>query len=907
MNMYTVKQGDWLSKIAIEEGLTLEQLLQANPRLRANPDLIMAGEEIVLPQSQAQKQAQMQKPTFGPMPMDQALAVTPSTLTQATAKGPYDFLTDYSTPAGASVSSISVNANANDNANVAPAPANPSVILPESSFGNDTSCTEAKGTARCQTPIFEIVHITGEGADGFYVLDEEQSNALREEIATNEGLMSEYGDLCKDAPGAAASDEDRLAHINAKKDWLIKAAERQLIPLKYPEIKQCESHYPQKKVLDDEISVLQEQRIQIRDYRPLDIFSHGSAQENNWIKLRDQLLVQIDNGISVKQRRLNEYTNGQPKDSKSYANNAMPTFQVRTSELRHTKTVTKVKVVELIVFSQPGRWRYVSAAFIEQTQQKAKWWKVSNSSKIKQIIAGSKTGAMTAIAKELVDQIRDDIKKSKENFKTELKLWEAKSDDDHALNVLHKELFNVSTSKDRNPNDAVFAAGADAQLLRFAAVASASITNFDPRKGPIEIGGKAEANFALLEGSVNASVSLPNEAGYACAITYRDGNGQEVRHSFGAYRLQGQLTLSCFTGVKAGVSACVYAGDAEKTGCYDPKNAEEGVASVSALLAPAIEMGINPTGGVGFKGEAFAGTQAGGQLSGSLQWKPPVRPKQEQAPDWSSLLELKTEGNLALGIGAGLDFGLKLIDAELRFYAHGRLVFGPGAAGGFGGVVDVDKIFDLVVLVCDVLSEVDYRYLLNVDEDVFESFYLGLVKAYTDPVGSLQAAFTENLEDLQEWGTFRQSKREEAQQLATTINANPYQWSLSKLPPESLGMMLYTLSETFIEVNEDAQETAILTLLRSMRNWRHFIKALEHMSLSGAKAQPLASLDRLNAILDGDQQQAFNRWIDRLKSEGQPQPGLAPYPAVPVWKKFRLVDGQMVALRSGQRDDKQLA
>ncbi|MFT6916480.1 MAG: LysM repeat protein [Motiliproteus sp.] len=870
MTIYTVQQGDWLSKIAIQKGLTVEQLLQANPRLRPNPDLILAGEELNIPLTQTQKrdlrlkQELEQQPTSGPMSREQTPAKTDAAMT-----------------------------------------------LPEPAFSGDKSTTQAQSEPLCQAKLYEIVHITGEGAGGFYVLNEAQSDALREEITTNEALMKEYAELCKNAPDDAASDSARLTHVNTKKDWLIKAAERQLIPIKEPKPEEEQSYTDETQELNNQLQRLEKLRLAVQDYLPLAIFRDGNAQEVNWSRLRTKVLIQLDHSIAVKERRLADYSSGQPKKVSDASNQAPPEVKVRTSDLKSPKTATKARVVELIVFSQSDRWRYVSAAFLEQTQLKAQWLKVSNSSKIKQIIASSQNGAPQAVAKELLDHIREDVNKSKENFKAELKQCEAKTDGDAVFSVLYKELFNVSTNVDRDPSDSVFAADADAQLLRFAAVASTGATNFDPREGPIEIGGKAKASFALLEGRVNASLSLPSAAGYTCAITYRDGDGQEVRHSFGAYRLQGELALSCFVGAKVEVEveAKASVGDAAQAAYYHAANPGEAIGSASALLAPAIEMGINPSGGVGFKGEAFAGGQAGGQLSGSLEWKAPLRPKQEEAapepqeeeaPDWSSLMEMKAEGNLALGIGAGLDFGLRMERTDLIFYCHGRLVFGPGAAGGIGGKVDGDKILDLVVMVCDVLTEVDYRYLLNVDREVFENFYLGLLKAFTEPGETLKKVFDSSLSELSRWGEFRQLQKENARELARNINVNKYEVRLKQLPPETLGMMLHTLSETFVEVREEQQETAIIKLLENVQTWRHFIKALEHMSVTGENSNPLHSLDRLNAILDGTQQREFNNWIARLKDEGQP-PRVAPYTLVKISEKLGLVEKQMLACRRGNQ------
>lgn len=46
---YTVQLGDTLTGIARRHGVTLEQMLQANPSLRNDPDLILVGQKLVLP------------------------------------------------------------------------------------------------------------------------------------------------------------------------------------------------------------------------------------------------------------------------------------------------------------------------------------------------------------------------------------------------------------------------------------------------------------------------------------------------------------------------------------------------------------------------------------------------------------------------------------------------------------------------------------------------------------------------------------------------------------------------------------------------------------------------------------------------------------------------------------------
>jgi hypothetical protein len=47
--VYLIKEGDTLSKVATDHGLTLEELLAANPQYQENPDRISIGDEIVIP------------------------------------------------------------------------------------------------------------------------------------------------------------------------------------------------------------------------------------------------------------------------------------------------------------------------------------------------------------------------------------------------------------------------------------------------------------------------------------------------------------------------------------------------------------------------------------------------------------------------------------------------------------------------------------------------------------------------------------------------------------------------------------------------------------------------------------------------------------------------------------------
>jgi murein DD-endopeptidase MepM/ murein hydrolase activator NlpD len=69
---YTVKDGDTLSKIASRNGLTIEQLLDANPQLKADPNDIKVGSVINVPNGLSMAATQ-------PLPVMSAAATAPQT------------------------------------------------------------------------------------------------------------------------------------------------------------------------------------------------------------------------------------------------------------------------------------------------------------------------------------------------------------------------------------------------------------------------------------------------------------------------------------------------------------------------------------------------------------------------------------------------------------------------------------------------------------------------------------------------------------------------------------------------------------------------------------------------------------------------------------------------------------
>lgn len=120
-------------------------------------------------------------------------------------------------------------------------------------------------------------------------------------------------------------------------------------------------------------------------------------------------------------------------------------------------------------------------------------------------------------------------------------------------------------------------------------------------------------------------------------------------------------------------------------------------------------------------------------------------------------------------------------------------------------------------------------------------------------------------------------RRAEAKQVAQTILDNKGIYNgidQNQLPPETIGMLMDTLVQTFYWNSEEQQEKAIVMLLTGSigRSWRKFEEVLTHFNPKGEKQSGdkalFDNLDRINAILAGDQQEQFNDWIKWL-AEGE--------------------------------------
>jgi LysM repeat protein len=772
-------------------------------------------------------------------------------------------------------------------------------VLPPPKHADNQSTTSVKGEAQCKDELVDVVHITGE--DTFYVLTEKESKALKTQTDLVKKLMDElHQNLAKATEASkctkASNPQTSCACSRSVKDaWNAKAEDAGLVQRSEPPPEKTTNTVTRKEDLQGQLATVQQARDWYQRYEPRASLE-GNYLESNWKALQTKKVAELNAEIQSLRTQIAAQGKAESGDSSTSANSATADNKhglavVGTERQKGKQQKTGITVLEIISFSDPSRRHYIPMSYREQIA-----WKVKVSTKVLTTKPLNKD-----LPKALFKDIRaavDESRKTSPLGALEAKFTSWTSKDDNMLNAAHKECSWTSNQAD----SAKYAVSAEAHAFRFAATASAGINSWEPGKGNIELGVKGSAAISLAEGSAALKSFFPDQGGYVVRMPYRNAKGQEIVSDIGVFRLDGKVELSCFVGATAQGQAGVKAQ-------YKPKEVEASGAT-ALLSSPSMAVDKKRGGSLGVKGNAFAGVQSGGTVTGTLKWLDPAKQgggkivagqaNDSGSTDWASLVEIKAEGNVALGVGAGFDFGIVIRSDRLEINCKASLVFGPGAGGGFGTAVDLEQVGNLAYVFCSALSKADFHYQLAVTEEAFDYMARGLFRIATHPGEVAGKAFSNGLIKMNSWWEMREATLLEAKNLATyllsnhSIDVKGKKIPLNMLPPET---------ESFVESWAEYQEKAVVLLLSHLRSWRHFIEVLEHCSKSGSKTKAMDSLNRINALLDGGEQREFNRFIGSLainsdssmRSEGM----LAWTPGLPWRKENVLIAAKRSSLFDG--------
>lgn len=442
-------------------------------------------------------------------------------------------------------------------------------------------------------------------------------------------------------------------------------------------------------------------------------------------------------------------------------------------------------------------------------------------------------------------------------FETWVPSWDDKIDD-------WNKSLHWSSSKDIADEEVNFDLSADAQLMRFYAGASTSLT-FAAKEKRFGLKGQAYATVALAEGKASFTGYFPNKAGHRVIL---DNNGHPV--NFGSFRGSLAFTLTGFAGVSAlgaisleiGENGTVKGGDKPKT---KKNNLHDAPISVS--------------------GELFVGAKAGGELMGTIDWDNPDSRGSGGQPAWKLLLRIGFSVSGAAGLGVELSFKIGLNDkGQFIWRCKGGVVLGLGGSGMLAGVIDGNAIWELYQFVYRKLLSVKFKKLDFIDDMAFEKLLQIGVWAISEgkEMANYVVYFKEGHSNILRWWEQRKANKDSAESLAKRINKAPQ--TVRYTSPEAKGSMLYILTQTFVLSAEVAQEQAIIEILTWVQTQEEYDKLCERMTIDGSKGITDAGKhyghNKIMKILDRSRQISFDKMQQRWKQKSNQQ--LADIPLTPT-------------------------
>ncbi|PMS61096.1 LysM peptidoglycan-binding domain-containing protein [Vibrio parahaemolyticus] len=802
---YVIKPGDTLIGIGIEQSVNFNILLELNPKYQPNPDLIQVGDTLILPSQEEEE----------PIPVE--------------------------------------------------FPVEPIAKM----------CPKEKGTIvappLCEPKeIEDIIFATGESANRFYCLTKESVEKLDKEIEETTKLFQCYSDLVHQAPTGKETWAELEKHTQKREALCADLIYAGILPdpsRKNPASVKAEQSRKEKaereKALENQRMANAKVTELKKRIRYIEEYSNWFGSEDSIIELKERLTATVVPNLKkelatwekmAKVPPTKESSSGKPVDAKKMA----------VKERALDGIVTNTGGRELYSINR-GVYTYVREAFFqEETTVRNSWRNTSNTNNANRAL---RTGNIKEFGKAIADDITSDLEQKKlaPDIKANLAKWQAPGGK-------IAEWKSTDTLLRDDEGNTMFAVSSEAQLGRWGmqAAVDAELNPFEKdehgnAKGNVDLGVGASAGFSAFEAAITAEVFLPSDAGYTPCLNYTDANGQPALHSFGSFRFNAKMKVGCFVGVvaqaKAGVSN------------RRPETGDD----VGILFDPHVSMGNAGGGQIGIKASVFGGGQLSGEFAGSVQWK---APENDKITNFNSLAEIQTEGNVSVGGGYNADFELYLRGGQFFLKLSAKLVWGAGGGGGFAVAINTQEIWNLVKVIWQGLQYVDYRHLKNINDDAYEYlvnatyFAFALAEGFVAPHDALKKAIAKGGETIEKIRVARQERLDleaEAITLADRVLNDSARSGVpfDQLLPEAIGRMLDTLTRTFTFNWEEKQEAAICKLLKeSTYSWHKFEEILARMNEKGKKAAGervlFENIQRINAILDGKQQNQFNLWVTTL-------------------------------------------
>ncbi|PLY04673.1 MAG: hypothetical protein C0625_15890 [Arcobacter sp.] len=442
-------------------------------------------------------------------------------------------------------------------------------------------------------------------------------------------------------------------------------------------------------------------------------------------------------------------------------------------------------------------------------------------------------------------KLKKELTQVDKNAKIEAK-WATKFDDTKFgkwVNTFSDEIiadyYTEEEKQTKEYKERMFDASAGAQWMRYAGGASAKASFSDFKKGKISGNLEANSRFALGQAQVKVASYLPDAQGFQVKLP---NIATKDDLDFGYFKLELECILSGFAGACAAIDVGVNFDVKDDVLKISTKEDNE-----KTKREKEKEIGK-------LRGEVFAGVSAEAEVSGKALWKNP-----EKYDEFSIIAKIGYGVKGALGLGAEGEFKIDFQDGKFILRAKAGLVYGAGASGKVGFMVDAKTIVHMAQFVYHLLMKADYRTLDCIASRAFYALSSYLVESIADAVELAE----EEWEKLTKWWSSKEQAMKKAKALAKSINKGLKDDLLSISTPEAKGKMLAILCVTEYFDDEEEQEKAIIKVLTYIQSKNEARNVFKSISLKGRRIDKSEGEEKLHDILDWykyDGEKAFKEW-----------------------------------------------
>ncbi|MGQ3660802.1 hypothetical protein [Citrobacter braakii] len=382
-----------------------------------------------------------------------------------------------------------------------------------------------------------------------------------------------------------------------------------------------------------------------------------------------------------------------------------------------------------------SHWRKYKLSDVDKKSGEASFIKYENKEIVVGVDAkGKETKKTIRSAKIDTEELKKQLKKVSESLKFEHELLE---DSNVVLTDWAKKMNKGLTwpkENDKPDDESTYHQyvdiSAQAQLMRYSQGAGLS-AEFNPLEKKASAKMEGHSSFALGEAKASAELFIPDRLGTALLFPAKASAGVAGGVcNMGAIRYTINAVLSGNAGASLGIELGVEADfSGEMAKGY-------GIKGSPAKLTPPPPPGqrqVNltiPQPDVKAGGEigAFAGVQAGGNVSGAIEWFDP-HPEEDSdiAKDQSKHIVNKEAKFTAIaklslgvtgqaGVGGSAVFYVTFVSSRFRVYCKAALCWGAGAKGSLGFDVDGNSFAAFMKSFMYMLRNVDYQKLSEMME-----------------------------------------------------------------------------------------------------------------------------------------------------------------------------------------------